>query len=87
MDVYVDDFRQGVTSFQLGLRYRGEAGEWEWKEEAYHEDLEMRKNGENRDKRMSRLYLPVMYSLNKDLKFTSETSGEFSNGRLHTLDF
>ena len=56
------------------------------KEEACHEDREMRKNGESMDKRMSRLCLPVINSLNKDLKFKSETEGKFVNIRLPMLD-
>ena len=47
----------------------------------------MRKNGESMDKRMSRLCLPVINSLNKDLKFKSETEGKFVNIRLPMLDF
>ena len=55
--------------------------------EAEEEDERLRAEGEHRDARMARLCLPVLNNINKDLEFTAETSAEFDNGRLPTLDF
>ena len=84
---YVDDVRQGGTSLRLGLRFDVDGGNWKWSEEAMQEDKEKREGGEGRDERMKRLCMPVMNSINEDLEFTAETSAEFPNNRLPTLDF
>ena len=84
---YVDDVRQGGTSLRLGMRFDIKKWSWTWSEEALREDEDLRETGENRDKRMVRLCLPICNNVNKDLEFTAETSHDFESGRLPTLDF
>ena len=69
------------------MRFDIKKWSWTWSEEALREDEDLRETGENRDKRMVRLCLPICNNVNKDLEFTAETSHDFESGRLPTLDF
>ena len=84
---FVDDVRSGGTSIRFGLRFEVELGEWRWSNEAYMEDVRLREEGEDRDRRMVRLCLPICNSINPDLEFTAETASDFGDNRLPTLDF
>ena len=84
---YVDDVRQGGTSIMLGLRFATDKKEWIWKKEYLVEDLAKRETGETRNRRMKRICLPAINSINEDLVFTGETPEDFANMRMPTLDF
>ena len=84
---YVDDARQGTQAVKKGNRYNFETEKMEFRDEALREDKEKSMGGESTNKRMARICLPIMNSINPDLVFTVEVPEDFSNGRLPTLDF
>ena len=84
---FVDDVSQGGTSIRLGLRFATDKKEWIWKKEYLVEDLAKRENGETRNRRMKRICLPAINSINEDLVFTGVTPENFANMRMPTLDF
>ena len=84
---HVDDVRKSGTSIRLGLRYQTTTLTWEWSEEDYKEDLNLRRQGESRNQRMTRLCLPLLNTMNSNLTFTSEYPEQYENSRLPTLDF
>jgi hypothetical protein len=81
---YVDDGRQGSFVLPIGMRYEKESNKFEFSEEARKEDLQL---DENNNKRMARICLPAMNSVNEDLIFTTEIPEDFPLARLPTLDF
>ena len=84
---YVDDVRLGSTALRLGMRYQIESRSWSWRKEDMMEDKILQEEGENRDRRMARVCLPLLDSINGNLKFTTEVADDFANKRLPTLDF
>ena len=84
---YVDDVRNNSTSIRLGMRYSEITLKWDWSEIHYQEDLMLRKGGETRHERQTRLLIPVLNSINVDLTFTAEIPEQFDSKRLPTLDF
>ena len=84
---YVDDVRKSGTSIRLGLRYQTTTLTWEWNEDQYKEDINLRRLGESTNQRMTRICLPVLNSMNTNLTFTSEYPEQFESSRLPTLDF
>ena len=84
---YVDDVRQGTTCLRFGMRFDVVKLEFVWSMGAEEEDKNMRREiGESNNRRMSRICLPAINSINKDLEFTSEVPEDFEDGRLPTLD-
>ena len=84
---YVDDGRQLTSSLPLGMRYSKEEKIFKYSEPAYFEDNNKINEGESNNERMTRICLPAMNDVNKNLEFTVETAAEFENERLPTLDF
>ena len=87
LKVYVDDGRQVTSMLEKGMRYDAERKKFTWSREAEEEDEALEEGGEDCDSFMGRLYLPVMNSINPDLKFTVEVAGDFPTKSLPTLDF
>ena len=87
MGGYVDDGRQVTTLLQKGARFDEETKTFKHSEEGYKEDEELEKAGESKNEFMARICIPAMNSVNKDLKFTTETQENFEKERLPTLDF
>ena len=81
---YVDDGRQGTSKMKEGTRFNKEKKKFEAKEEWKEED---RMLGETTLTRMSRVCREAMNGINDDLKFTTETSEDYKDGKLPTLDF
>ena len=81
---YVDDNRQGTSKLRKGTRFVKDENEFVHKKDWEDEDTEA---GENDTVRMSKECLKAMNSVNKDLKFTVETTSDFKKNKLPTLDF
>ena len=80
----MDDGRQGTTVLRRGMVFNEERGEF-----TYSEEQRLRDEAEDEpdSKRMARICLPAMNSVNKRLKFTTECPEDFARNRLPTLDF
>ena len=81
---YVDDGRQGSTTLRRGMVFDEERKEFVFDEVQKRIDDEEK---EPDNKRMARICLPAMNSVNKNLKFTTECPEDFPRKRLPTLDF
>ena len=81
---YVDDGRQTTYMMIRGTRFNPDRGRFTWRE-----DWEKQDDEENlpEEKRMGKICLKAMNSVNMDLTFTVETGYYFNNGRLVTLYF
>ena len=85
---YVDDVRQGCTLLKMGMRFNEDQMEFTWTLEAEIEDKEKREiENESDNRRMARVCLPAMNSINEDLEFTAEVPEDFKDEKLPTLDF
>jgi hypothetical protein len=84
---YVYDARQSTQAVKKGNRFDVETGTMKFSREALQEDIKMCNEGESTNKRMSRICLPIMNSINRDLVFTVEVPEDFPNGKMPTLDF
>ena len=87
MGGYVDDGRQITTVLEKGYRFKKEENSFVFTQEGYREDIKKEKNGESRNEFMGRVCIEAMQSINKDLKFTTESQENFETERLPTLDF
>jgi hypothetical protein len=67
-----------------GMRFIKEKRKFKFRKKLEAEDEEM---NESDEKRMSKICLDAMNSVNKDLQFTVETSEDFYDGWLARLDF
>jgi hypothetical protein len=81
---YVDDGRQGTSNIRMGTRFQEEKKVFEWRQE--WEDEDKLENTTN-TARVSKLCNKAMNSINPDLQFTVETSEDFKEKRLPSLDF
>ena len=81
---YVDDIRQGTNKIPMGFRFCKEENKIIHRLEWETVDREL---GETDLKRMTRVCQAAMNSPNPDLQFTLETTEDFENKRLQTLDF
>ena len=78
---YVDDVRQGSTVLRLGMRFDHKSMDFKWSMEAELEDKDL-KGVETRNRRMTRICLPAMNSINPDLVFTAEVPEDFADKKL-----
>ena len=81
---YVDDGRQESGVLPIGMEYDRSVERFEYSEEARDDDLA---RNETNEKRMARICLVAMNSINVDLVFTVEVASDFQDNRLPTLDF
>ena len=81
---YVDDGRQGSTVLRRGMIFCEQKKEFVFSEEQKEIDD---KENEPDNRRMARICLPAMNSVNENLKFTTECPEDFPRERLPTLDF
>jgi hypothetical protein len=84
--VYVDDSRQKTNNLAKGMRYDVDRGKFAITQEGIEEDDRKLQEGEPISRRMARICHPIMNSVNKDLKFTTEVAEDFEDGRLPTLE-
>ena len=84
---YVDDGRQGTTILPKGQKFNKDKNQFIHCQEQEAIDKKLMMEGESRNQRMARITVEAMNSINIDLEFTVECEEEFSNERLHTLDF
>ena len=68
----------------MGTRFNPERNRFTWREDWERLDIEENIPDE---KRMGKICLDAMNSVNVDLTFTVESVHDFANGRLTTLDF
>jgi hypothetical protein len=81
---YVDDGRQESGVLEVGMTYDKNENRFIMNEAARKDDLE---RNETSERRMARICLVAMNSINDDLEFTVEVCGDFQDNRLPTLDF
>ena len=81
---YVDDGRQGSTALRRGMMFDQEQKKFIFDEEQKRIDDEL---NEPDNRRMARVCLPAMNSVNPNLTFTTECPEDFQGNRLPTLDF
>ena len=80
----VDDGRQESGVLPIGMEYDGRVEKCVFSEETKLEDLA---RNETNERRMARVCLVAMNSINVDLVFTVEVASDFADNRLPTLDF
>ena len=81
---YVDDGRQESGVLPIGMEYDRSVEMFVFSEEARDDDLA---RNETNERRMARVCLVAMNSINVDLVFTVEVASDFPDNRLPTLDF
>ena len=81
---YVDDGRQESGVISIGMEYDRSVERFVYSEEARDDDLA---RNETNERRMARICLVAMNSLNVDRVFTVEVASDFADNRLPTLDF
>ena len=84
---YVADGRQGTTILLMGRKFNKDKNQFIHCQEQEAIDKKLLREGESRKKRMARITVEAMNSINIDLEFTVEYEEECSNERLPTLDF
>ena len=75
---------RGGTTFRKGMRFDESMRDFVMDQEQLERDKEA---DEPDNVRMTRICLPAMNSVNKDMKFTTEAPEDFPKKRLPTLDF
>ena len=84
----MDDVRHRSNSLRFGTRWNTEERKWTCTEADKKEDKRMKYEMlETTNKRMARLCLPAINSVNEDLVFTAEIPEDFEDKKLPTLDF
>ena len=76
---YVDDVRQGVTVLRLGMKFDHTTMEFRWNMDAEMEDKALKEvEKEPTNRRMSRMCLPAINSINPYLVFQKTSLMESS---------
>ena len=81
---YVDDGRQESGVLSIGMSFSKEENKFVMCEIAKKDDIERKESSE---RRMARICLVAMNSVNEDLTFTVEVCSDFPDNRMPTLDF
>ena len=83
MGGYMDDGRQITTILEKGYRFEETSNSFVFTQEGYKEDIEKERNGESRNEFMGRVCIAAMQSINRDLKFTTESQENalYTNGQ------
>ena len=84
---YVDDGRKLMSMLEKGSRFDENEKKFVFDKDGFEEDARLEKAGESNNEFMARILIKAMNSVNKDLKFTTETPEHFEKERLPTLDF